>query len=96
MRWRPGRRSPDLEDRRSAGGGIGGGGRPFPIPLGRAGGGGIGTIIVLVIVYLLFLKGGGGDGGFNVPDPTSAFPQVPQTGTGSGSLPGARTTARSR
>ena len=52
---------------------------PFPIPLGRAGGGGIGTIIVLVIVYLLFLKGGGGDGGFNVPDPTSAFPQVPQT-----------------
>jgi uncharacterized protein len=60
---------------------------PFPIPLGRAGGGGIGTIIVLVVVYLLFVKGGGGDGGFNVPDPTSAFPQVPQTGTGSGSVP---------
>jgi predicted metalloprotease len=61
---------------------------PFPIPLGRAGGGGIGTIVVLVIVYVLFFRGGGGDGGFNVPDPTSAFPQVPQTGTGSGSIPG--------
>ena len=59
----------------------------MPIPLGRAGGGGIGTIIVLVIVYLLFIKGGGG-GGFDVPDPTSAFPQVPQTGTGTGSVPG--------
>jgi uncharacterized protein len=61
---------------------------PFPIPLGRAGGGGIGTIVVLVIVYVLFFRGGGGDGGFNVPDPTSAFPQVPQTGTGSGSISG--------
>src|SRR5512132_786139 len=88
MRWRPGRRSPDLEDRRSAGGGLGGGRMPFPIPLGRAGGSGIGTIIVLVIVYLLFFRGGGVDGGLNVADPTSAFPQVPQTGTGSGSIPG--------
>jgi len=87
VKWRPGRRSADIEDRRSARGGVGGGGMPFPIPLGRAGGGGIGTIIVLVVVYLLFVKGGGGDGGFNVPDPTSAFPQVPQTGTGSGSVP---------
>jgi len=60
---------------------------PFPIPMGRMGGGGIGTIIVLVIVYLVFLKGGGGDGGFNVPDPTSAFPQVPQTGSGNASVP---------
>jgi predicted metalloprotease len=60
---------------------------PFPIPMGRMGGGGIGTIILLVVVYLVFLKGGGGDGGFNVPDPTSAFPQVPQTGTGNVSVP---------
>ncbi len=60
---------------------------PFPIPLGRAGGGGIGTIIVLVIVYLVFMKGGGGDGGFDVPGPSSAFPQVPQTGTGGGTVP---------
>ncbi len=86
MKWRPGKRSADIEDRRASGGGFGGGG--LPIPMGRLGGGGIGTIIVLVVVYLLFLKGGGGEGGFNVPDPTSAFPQVPQTGTGSGSVPG--------
>ncbi len=60
----------------------------MPIPMGRLGGGGIGTIIVLVIVYLLFINGGGGDGGFNVPDPTSSFPQVPQSGTGNDSVPG--------
>jgi predicted metalloprotease len=86
MKWRPGKRSADIEDRRSAGGGFGGGG--MPIPMGRLGGGGIGTIIVLVIVYLLFVKGGGDGGGFNVPDPTSAFPQVPQSGTGNNSVPG--------
>jgi hypothetical protein len=86
MKWRPGKRSADLEDRRGAGGGFGGGG--MPIPMGRLGGGGIGTIIVLVIVYLLFIRGGGGGGGFDVPGPGSAFPQVPQTGTSSGSVPG--------
>jgi predicted metalloprotease len=86
MKWRPGKRSADIEDRRGAGGGFGGGG--MPIPMGRAGGGGIVGIIVLVVVYFLFLKGGGGDGGFNIPGPGSAFPQVPQTGTGSGSVPG--------
>ena len=85
MKWRPGKRSADIEDRRSAGGGLGGGG--MPIPMGRLGGGGIGTIIVLVIVYLLFVKGGGG-GGFDVPDPTNNFPQVPATGTGNDSVPG--------
>jgi hypothetical protein len=42
---------------------------------------------VLVVVYLLFVKGGGG-GGFDVPDPTSSFPQVPQSGTGGASVPG--------
>jgi hypothetical protein len=52
------------------------------------GGGGIGTIVVLVIVYLLFIKGGGGGGGFDVPGPTSAFPQVPQSDNGSASVPG--------
>jgi predicted metalloprotease len=86
VKWKPGKRSADLEDRRSAGGGFGGGGMPFP--MGRAGGGGIVGIIVLVIVYLLFVKGGGGGGGFNVPDPTSAFPPVPQSGTGESSVPG--------
>jgi uncharacterized protein len=85
MKWRPGGRSADVEDRRGEGGGLGGGG--MPIPIGRMGGGGIGTIILLVIVYLLFIKGGGGGGGFDVPGPSSAFPQVPQTGTGSASIP---------
>jgi uncharacterized protein len=86
MKWRPGKRSADIEDRRASGGGFGGGG--MPIPMGRLGGGGIGTIVVLVIVYLLFVKGGGGGGGLNVPDPTSAFPQVPQSGNGTASVPG--------
>jgi uncharacterized protein len=85
MRWRPGKRSADIEDRRGAGGGFRGGG--MPIPMGRLGGGGIGTIVVLVIVYLLFIKGGSG-GGFDVPDPTSNFPQVPASGTGNNSVPG--------
>jgi predicted metalloprotease len=85
MKWKPGKRSSDIEDRRGAGGGLGGGG--MPIPMGRLGGGGIGTIVVLVIVYLLFVKGEGG-GGFNVPDPSSNFPQVPATGTGNDSVPG--------
>lgn len=87
MKWKPGKRSGDIEDRRGAGGGFGAGGG-MPIPMGRLGGGGIGTIIVLVIVYLLFVKGGGDGGGFNVPDPTSAFPQVPQSGSGNNSVPG--------
>jgi predicted metalloprotease len=86
MKWKPGKRSGDIEDRRGAGGGFGGGG--MPIPMGRLGGGGIGTIIVLAIVYFLFIQGGGGGGGFDVPDPTSSFPQVPQTGTGNASVPG--------
>jgi uncharacterized protein len=86
MKWKPGKRSADIEDRRGAGGGFGGGGG-MPIPMGRLGGGGIGTIVVLAIVYLLLVKGGG-DGGFNVPDPASSFPQVPATGTGSSSVPG--------
>jgi hypothetical protein len=46
------------------------------------------TLIVVAIVYFLFIQGGGGGGGFNVPDPTSSFPQVPQSGTGGDSVPG--------
>ena len=87
MKWKPGKRSGDIEDRRGAGGGFGAGGG-MPIPMGRLGGGGIGTLIVLAIVYFLFIQGGGGGGGFNVPDPTSSFPQVPQSGTGNDSVPG--------
>jgi predicted metalloprotease len=86
VKWKPGRRSADIEDRRASGRGFSGGG--MPIPIGRMGGGGIGTILVLVILYFLFIKGGGGGGGFDVPDPTSAFPQVPQSGSGAASVPG--------
>jgi predicted metalloprotease len=84
VKWRPGKRSGDIEDRRASGGGFGG----MPIPIGRLGGGGIGTVIVVAVVYLLFIQGGGGGGGFDVPDPSSAFPQVPQSGTGAASVPG--------
>jgi uncharacterized protein len=85
MKWKPGKRSADIEDRRGSGAGFGGGGAP--IPMGRLGGGGIGTLIVIAIVYFLFIQGGGG-GGFDVPGPTNAFPQVPQSGTGDNSVPG--------
>ena len=87
MKWKPGKRSGDIEDRRGAGGGFGAGGGT-PIPMGRLGGGGIGGLIVLAIVYFLFIAGGGGEGGFNIPDPTSSFPPVPQSGTGNDSVPG--------
>ena len=86
MKWKPGKRSGDIEDRRGQGGGLGAGGG-LPIPMGRLGGGGIVTLIVVAIVYFLFIAGGG-SGGFNVPDPTSSFPQVPQSGTGNDSVPG--------
>ena len=84
MKWKPGKRSGDLEDRRSQGGGLGGGG--FPIPMGRMGGGGIVGVIVAVVLYFLVSSGGGG-GGFDVPAPGSAFPQVPESGSGA-SVPG--------
>src|SRR5262249_4722223 len=66
----------------------------IPLPMGRLGGGGLGTIIVLVVIYLVFLNGGGGGGGFNVPDPTSAFPQVPPSGSGTASVPGSPNEAK--
>ena len=54
--------------------------------MGRMGGGGIVGVIIVIVIYLLASKGGGG-GGFDVPGPSSAFPQVPQTGTGQDSVP---------
>jgi predicted metalloprotease len=90
VRWKRGKRSGDLQDRRAStggGGGLGGlGGGGFPIPIGR-GGGGIGTILILLLVYFVFIKGCGSDGssGFDVPAPPSA--QAPAQGTGSGSIP---------
>ena len=88
MKWRPGKQSGNIEDRRGQGGGFGGlgGGGGMPIPMGRMGGGGIVGLIVLAVLYFLVIKGGGG-GGFDVPGPSSAFPQVPQSGTGDNSVP---------
>ena len=57
MRWGSGRRSDNIEDQRSAGGGLG-----FPsgrtsgrigLPGGRAGAGGFGLIAVVVVALLL-------------------------------------------
>jgi predicted metalloprotease len=88
MKWRPGKTSGNIEDRRSQGGGLGGGlgGGGLPIPMGRMGGGGIVGVIIVIVLYFLVIKGGGG-GGFDVPGPSSAFPQVPQTGSGQDSVP---------
>ena len=54
--------------------------------MGRMGGGGIVGVIIVIVLYFLVIKGGGG-GGFDVPGPSSAFPQVPQTGSGQDSVP---------
>jgi predicted metalloprotease len=88
MKWKPGKQSGNIEDRRGQGGGLGGGlgGGGFPIPMGRMGGGGAVGVVIAIVLYLLVIKGGGG-GGFDVPGPSSAFPQVPQSGTGQGSVP---------
>ena len=88
MKWRRGKRGPDVIDRRSAGGGRAGGigGFPIPLPGGRIGRGGIGSVLVLLVVYLLFIRGGGTEG-FDIPGDTEAFPQVPATGTGERSIP---------
>jgi uncharacterized protein len=85
MRWRRGKRGPDVIDRRSAGGARGGGPGGLPVPMGRLGGGGIGTILIAALVYLLFIRGGGG--GFDIPSDTEAFPQAPATGSGEESVP---------
>jgi predicted metalloprotease len=91
MKWKPGKPSGHLEDRRgSTGGGMGGlGGGRIPIPMGRmGGGGGIIGIVIAIVIYFLVIKGGGGGGGFDVPAPGSAFPQVPQTGASDSAVPG--------
>ena len=75
MKWRGRGGAGRIEDRRGAGGGLGGGGMPFPV--GKAGGGWIG-LIILLLVYLFFggLPGGGG-GGLGVDPGTGQFQPAP-------------------
>jgi predicted metalloprotease len=94
MRWKTGRRSENVEDRRSESGfpGLPGGmgGRRMPVRIGRRGvGGGLGTI-VLVLAALYFgidpsvLLNGGGmaptPSGHQAPSYGSSAPSVPRRG----------------
>jgi hypothetical protein len=91
VKWRPGKRSPDLRDQRARGGGLGGGlpggGRGFPIPTGRLGGGGLVGIIIALVLFFALRSCGDGGTGFDIPDPTGAFPPVPETGQGTEAAP---------
>jgi predicted metalloprotease len=82
VKWRRGKRGPDVIDRRGARAGGGG----FPIPIGRMGGGGIGSVLIALVIYLVFIRGGGSEG-FDIPGGTDVFPQVPATGQGGDSVP---------
>ncbi|MEO6445191.1 MAG: neutral zinc metallopeptidase, partial [Gemmatimonadaceae bacterium] len=69
MKWKPGGRSSNLEDRRGASGGGGGGGFSFGGGGGGMGGGklGLGGVVVLLVLSLVFKQdflglGGGGEG----------------------------------
>jgi predicted metalloprotease len=75
MKWRGRGGGGRIEDRRGAGGSLGGGG--IPLPMGKAGGG-LGLIIALVI-FLLFGGGlPGGGGGLGVDPGTGALPGAPE------------------
>jgi hypothetical protein len=74
MKWRGRRGGGRIEDRRGAGGSLGGGG--IPLPMGKAGGG-LGLVIALVL-FLLFGGGlPGGGGGLGVDPGTGQFEQAP-------------------
>jgi uncharacterized protein len=85
MKWRRGKRSADLEDRRAGGGGLGGGGGfgGMPIPMGKAGGGGLGLVAILILFLVLRGCGdGGGGGGFDIPSlPTGTGIPAQETGS---------------
>lgn len=95
MRWKPGRRSPNLEDRRSETGRrrmpfpfpMGGGGGRVRIPSGRAPRLSLGSVLVLLVLFFLFRGDllqilGGAGAGTQVPMP------LPGPGRGPGGAPG--------
>ena len=77
MRWTPGRRSPNLEDRRATTGG-----RRMVLPLG--GGLGIGGLLILLVLSFIFktdllsLLGGGGGPAVQVGAPPGEFQTTPE------------------
>ena len=99
MKWKPGKRNPDLEDRRgqsqpAAAGASAAAARRLPDPDARRQvGGGIGTILIIIVLFFVLRGCGGGDGGsgsgFDIPglpgDQTQV-PAEPETG-GESSLP---------
>jgi predicted metalloprotease len=74
MRWKRGRGTSQIEDRRGQGA-VGGGGLGFPIGAGL---GGAGIVIVVVILLLNVLLGGGGFG----IDPSTNLPGMPAASGG--------------
>jgi predicted metalloprotease len=82
----PGRRSPNLEDRRGQRAtGMRGGGMPIPLPIGL-GGGLTGILLVVLLVVLQMCASSGGGGGFGFDSPLDTIPQV-QPGQQPGALP---------
>jgi predicted metalloprotease len=84
MRWRTGRRSENVEDRRGAGRALGGGGL-------RLGGGAIILLLVLMlfgvdprVLLQLLAAGGGGEPGVGVPDAGGPYDSAPAPTGGPG------------
>ena len=70
MKWRGRGAGGRIEDRRGAGGALGGG---LPLPIG-VGGGGIGTILIVLLIVFLSSRGGGGLG---IDPGVGGLPQAP-------------------
>ncbi len=88
MKWRGRRVSGNIEDRRGAGGGLGGllGGTRMRLPGGRASGGGVVALVIIVVVAMLLgvdpgqlLDGTLGGGGIS-----TSTPSAPSQASGSG------------
>ncbi|HEY7792859.1 MAG TPA: neutral zinc metallopeptidase [Gaiellaceae bacterium] len=70
MKWRGRGAGGRIEDRRGAGGALGGG---LPLPIG-VGGGGIGSILIILLIVFLSSRGGGGLG---IDPGVGGLPQAP-------------------